>query len=84
MLKLPKLVMESAQRIAESNGVSVDAVINRYVAASKKTFVSADDFFWNKGDISPVRKRGSRESRNAGRAALSKVARGGKKKGLMK
>ena len=63
MRKLPKLVRESAQRIAASNGVSVAAVIARYMAATKKASVSGDDFFWGHSDISPkrqnVRRRGS-------------------------
>lgn len=62
MLKLPKLVLESAQRIAEANGVSVDAVIARYMETTKKTEISGDDFFWGCSDISldgkNVRRRG--------------------------
>ena len=75
MRKLPKLVLESAQRIAATNGVSVDAVIDRYMAATKNAAVSVDDFFWGHSDISLPRKRACLRSQNRGRAALSKVVR---------
>ena len=63
MLKLPKHVQESAQRIAASTGVSVAEVVRRFSVAVKKSHFTMSDFFWGDSDISlrmkdfqPVRK----------------------------
>ena len=52
MRKLPKHVEESAQRIADSTGVSVAEVVRRFSVAVKKSAFTRSDFFWGDSDIS--------------------------------
>ena len=52
MLKLPKHVQESAQRIADNTGVSVAEVVRRFSVAVKKSSFTWNDFFWGDSDIS--------------------------------
>ena len=51
MLKLPKHVQESAQRIADNTGVSVAEVVRRFSVAVKKSSFTRSDFFWGNSDI---------------------------------
>ena len=76
MLKLPKAVFESAQRIAVNNGVSVEEVVKKYRAATKKRAFFSTDFFWNHSDISLPRAR--RPSSLKGRAHDTRRARNGR------
>ena len=68
MLKLPKHVQESAQRIADSTGVSVAEVLRRFSVAVKKSSFTRSDFFWGNSDISLCAKD-FRQGRQAVRLA---------------
>lgn len=76
MMGIPRNILESAQRIAASNGGTVEGAIRRYMAATRKSAVSAADFFWGNGDISLREKKSAASRRAGGRAAGSRRVRG--------
>ena len=50
-------ILEVAGRIAAQNGVSVDAVLEKFRRGVQKTAFSFRDFFWGDSDISLKSKK---------------------------
>ena len=49
--------VKAAKRMAEQNGATVDGVFAKFRQGVRKSALSYTDFFWDKSDISLVRKK---------------------------